>query len=486
MKVASLPNGRKWLTVPSSHLFVRSHHERLWEYIKEAYLNRIKPPEERKRGFERALVLGNSGIGKTVALNYFLLRAIQDGIPVLFETRQTRYYFTNSMAESENVLIVQNLIRFRNDKSVLLLHDHQPHTEPPLIDEGAFTVAPVSPDPMNCKEYRKHYSMSLWMPLPTKSELIAMNSVEPQLESRDLEERVSLYGPIPRLVFAIDQRECQKMLSSKISSFDLGKHYLNMLNQAELPEDKHGLSWWIVHVDAESNLREPSKIRWATDTIFRRVMSHYTSLQHMELERYLAKALHSQPIFASPPTKEYQTWATLKIASGIRVKCYELKLDTIIENVRKGTVLTDNNKKTKDVVVISTKVMQFQLEASEPIPLSSLDVSHIVDNCGTLFFSTNTNEPLCDAALLTNERTLLLLQMTIGREHGIAQNTLNKYMAIAKSKKLTNMVLVFVVPYKSKFELPRSEFNKVVGDENMCISIAVLELRPAEPSFSGV
>jgi len=160
----------------------------------------------------------------------------------------------------------------------------------------------------------------------------------------------------------------------------------------------------------------------------------------------------------------------------------------INEKVRRLTEYIEDYKKPKESLVISKNPMEpFQLESSEPIPVSSLDVAHLVDNCGTLFFSTNPTEPLCDAAVLTKkEKTLLLFQMTIGGEHGISLNTLNKYMADAKYKKVTNMTLVFVVPYKSKFELPRSEFNKVISEQDLCVTIAVLELRPAEPQFSSL
>jgi len=98
-------------------------------------------------------------------------------------------------------------------------------------------VAPVSPDPINYKEYRKHFAIHLWMPLPTRNELVAMNSVELRIDPTELEAQMSLFAPIPRLVFALDQEECRTTLESKISSFDLGKHYLKLLSQAELPED---------------------------------------------------------------------------------------------------------------------------------------------------------------------------------------------------------------------------------------------------------
>ena len=63
LQVASLPEGSQWLTLPSSHLFVRKHYDHLWGFIKEAYLNRMKLPPE--LAFQRVLLFGNSGIGKT-------------------------------------------------------------------------------------------------------------------------------------------------------------------------------------------------------------------------------------------------------------------------------------------------------------------------------------------------------------------------------------------------------------------------------------
>src|SRR5437868_1418239 len=99
-------------------------------------------------------------------------------------------------------------------------------------------------------------------------------------------------------------------------------------------------------------------------------MAHYTSTQHVELERYLAKALRSQPIYASPPTKEYQTWATLKIASGNMSNYFKLKTETIYESVRKGTEYNEEYKKPKQVVVI----------AQEPKILPGTEFDKIVSN----------------------------------------------------------------------------------------------------------
>jgi len=318
--------------------------------------------------------------------------------------------------------------------------------------------------------------LSLWMPLPTLEELIAMNSVEPKIQLSELKKRISLYGPIPQLVFSWDQKGCKRKLSEKISSFDLGVHYLKMLSQAELPEEKHGLSWWIVHVDAEKDLQAPSKIHWASDEICKQVMAHYTTKKYRELEEYLSSTLLNQLPYASPPTIEYQHWATLKIAAGTILHRLKIKNET----VRGGTNYTEDNKTPKNTVVVSDESVgdPIKLEQSEPIPIDSLEVAQL-KKLPRLFYSTNRNEPLCDAAVVIKE-SLYLFQMTIGKTHEITQQSLNKYVADAKTEGLCKLELIFVVPHKAKFVLRQEDFNKIVRTNGPTFKVfcSVLELQP--------
>jgi hypothetical protein len=204
----------KWLALESSNLFVRQSYNRMWQYIEESYFD---------------VVLG------------------------------------------------KKLRQYRKHRDVLVLHDHQPGNEPPLVFDGAFVVAPVSPDLKNYHEYFKHKILDLWMPLTTTSELVAMNSIEPQLEGSELQQRIATYGPIPRQVFAVSQKAFLDKLTGKINSFELGRNFLHMLSNAELPENKHGLSWWIVHVDATKDLQGVSKICWASEDIFNRVITRLST-----------------------------------------------------------------------------------------------------------------------------------------------------------------------------------------------------------------
>jgi hypothetical protein len=271
MRVASLPERIHWLSLDSSHLFVRLCYDLLWEEIYKPFQARIGPEKhDPTKIFSRVIVLGNSGIGKTISLNYILIRALQKGIRVLFETRDTHYYFNGNNIQEESIFSVNTeLENIHCDRAVLLLHDHQACCEPPLIFNGAF-IAPILPDPINYKEFQKHNILELWLPLSTQNELVAMNSIKPNLAFAKLFQRVSLYGEIPRTIFAPNQNTIKRRLDSKISSFKLGKHFLNMLNSAELPESQHGLSWWVVHVSSSSDLQSIHSIKWASDMIHER------------------------------------------------------------------------------------------------------------------------------------------------------------------------------------------------------------------------
>ena len=154
--------------------------------------------------YRRILIVGNPGIGKTASMNYYIAMALRENYPVLIETRDKRYFIDSGAddVQVEDVLIGIKLRAMRFDPSVLFFHDHQPGAEPPIIDSGAFTVAPVSPAIVNLKEYSKHVCLELWMPLPKFEEVLAIKSViRPSMSNDELQRRCDLVGPILRQVF---------------------------------------------------------------------------------------------------------------------------------------------------------------------------------------------------------------------------------------------------------------------------------------------
>lgn len=478
VKVASL-DGMAWLGLRSPHLFVRKPYERLWEYIEESYYERFKPYEDRKSHFGRVLIRGNSGIGKTVALNYFLIRALQKEIPVLFETRNARYFFRGSTVVRESTVLNDRMLaRYRDDRDVLILHDHLPGSEPPLIVDGGFVVAPVSPDIKNFHEFCKHDALKLWMPLPTVEELVAMNSIEPKIPQFELQKRITAYGTITRSVFSEDQQATMCELAGKIMSFEFGRNFLHMLSNAELPENKHGLSWWILHVDATEDLRRVSTIRWASDDIFDRVISRKEINDLSELEEFLANALRSPPLYRTLPTIEYQRWAALKIATGIPLQFYHFDDKPQRKTMKSG--------EDRDVVAPSNQVSEEYCLLSKVMPASTMyDLQifkQLSESRNTLFYSTRSNEPLCDAMVMTKD-TLYLFNMTLGETHDIKKSTFADYVKAVISlnkepdvtSKITKVRLVFVVPHKS-FSLPKSVLDMAPQVPGLEIALAMLEL----------
>lgn len=126
--------------------------------------------------------------------------ALRAGHRVLFETRERRFYFDGDVVQSE-IMGGKALMDYRDDEKVLLLVD--PYPAPPFCH--AFTVAAMAPDPKAYKEWVKNDCAVLQIPPTTKHEVIAMNSVEQNVEPQELENRIAKYGPIPRYVLNEDQ-----------------------------------------------------------------------------------------------------------------------------------------------------------------------------------------------------------------------------------------------------------------------------------------
>ena len=118
---------------------------------------------------DRVLLLGTPGIGKTVSMNYFLHRALNVGYKVLFETREERFYFHDGVVESE-LLEGRVLSNIHGDPAVFFLVDHQQNQPPPFVK--SFTVAAMSPDQRNYKEFVKNRCKVYFVPLPLRARLL--------------------------------------------------------------------------------------------------------------------------------------------------------------------------------------------------------------------------------------------------------------------------------------------------------------------------
>ena len=275
-------------------------------------------------------------------------------------------------------------------------------------------------------------------PLTTMNEIIAMNSVDQRLPLSDLKNRIGIYGPIPRLVFSLNQARTMRTLQIKMGSFDVGPNFKRMIASGELPMEKNGLSWWVVHIDA--NLEEISRIHWASDYIFNCVMTRIANENLSQLEDYIASTLKSRIPHLTPPTAEYQRWAASKIANGTSLTFIHLLGDS------------EQMKKTER---FSRHTMQ-----SVTSTLSCVkDKNTILESQNILFYSNKLTEALCDAIMMTKD-ILYLFQMTIGKKHNINVKTLEKYHKYAKENGVKTC-LVFLVPDEVLFTLPESELAEI-------------------------
>jgi hypothetical protein len=301
------------------------------------------------------------------------------------------------------------------------------------------------------------------MPLPTRQELEAMNSIEPQLSPDVLELRTDYFGPITRICLASTVEEYDKFksaLKQKLHSFRY-KEVSQMIRAATVPTTQaHGLSWWIIHLDATETLKDPI-IYWSSAQIFDQVTSIADEESLAELEDVIADRLRTPSPLIPPPRLEYQKWATYKLALGMDL------------HVRYYTA-DGNLEQTESLVHLAeTKALPFYTYTF------SLEV--LKSNQGKILHSTNPKSVLCDAAVIV-EDTLILIQATTGIDHNLNVDAFKEYAEEAERNKLKKMTLVFVVPAYGGFKVKPKDLNQALEfikiERNFEIKIAVATLVP--------
>ena len=365
-------------------------------------------------------------------------------------------------------MMEKQLKRHHRDPNVLVLHDHQPQSEPPIITNGAFVIAPVSPDARNSKQFRREKCLVRWMPLPTYQELEAMNSIEPHLSSEDLHARINLFGPITRVCLSTTTGEFERYeeeLKSKLQTFRF-KEFSPMLRAATLPTtQEYGLSWWIIHLDAQVTL-DKVIITWGSPQIFDQVLRITDKETLLELEDFLADQLRAPSPLISQPTKEYEVWVANKLAQGLDLRLHYYSKDGILEQIESELRFTKS-----EVTRMST---------------SKFDLEHLKNNPTKLFYSSSA--ALCDIAVII-EDTLILLQSTLGKVHDLSFEGLKKIVNEAFKCELKKIILVYVVPEVKNFKLqpgqinPALEFIKNENRLDIKIAIAMMKPQSIRPNF---
>ena len=448
---ATLPPGFEWFALDSSReLIVRLCYDLVWQEIENAFLDwRSKRLVGKEIKYNRVLILGNSGIGKTASLNFYIVQAVRKKYPVLIETREMRYFIDSGSDDvlSEEIGVIGSLSSKRKDKSVLFFVDHQPNSEPPSLDTGAFAVAPVSPAQANMKEFSKHKCRELWMPLPKLEEMIAMKTViAPDMQDDDFQKRLNLVGCMPRLIFASDFRNVKVKLNTRILEFDVNSFITSsMFTRGLIPRDHDGLSWWIVRVSGQENLEYPLTISWGSDFIRDRVLETQAS-KDINILREASCSMLKSPFADMRPSGYYEKWCVYSLAA--------------------GKVL---NSKTGDI-----KSEIVKLEAHKVIVRSTTPAfKELSDHINQIYYCAGVNNPTYDAAVLyrpnaNGKSQLLLIQVTIGKTHGDFPES----SPIVKEAKQQD------VPVRYIFIVPSSNYLRLTKKQKLKQSIEVCEWNP--------
>ena len=331
MRRAKLKDGHEWLVVDDPRLFIRTHYQTVWDRVEVERNNHLAALQKGTLQDWRILVDGNPGIGKTTSMNYLLMMAVADNIPVLFETTTKRYFFAAEAENGERPDAVWEdmdnaaLKHHRDDPTVLLLHDHKKGTAPPSLGKkGCFTVAAVSPDLSNQGDFVKEGCVHLWMPLTTKAELdvmrpVLMSNVAEANQKGEFDLRVTKFGPITRTVFALDQEEMEKLVRIAVNNFSPDDATSTVFSVG-IPKDRNTVSWKVVHVHATDELTQVESA-FASDAIKSAVELNWFANNLVMSESLLAKHLADRKS-VDPSVdlgKSFEKWAISAMSAGREV-----------------------------------------------------------------------------------------------------------------------------------------------------------------------
>lgn len=111
-----------------------SHSENIYNKIKCSYDYHLFQSNNRSsyvKEDSRCFVIGQSEIGKTVSLNVYIRMAVVDRLDVIVETRSNRYFISKDDILLEPLGGLE-LLAHCDKPDVLIFHDPQANTEPPL------------------------------------------------------------------------------------------------------------------------------------------------------------------------------------------------------------------------------------------------------------------------------------------------------------------------------------------------------------------
>jgi hypothetical protein len=246
------------------------------------------------------------------------------------------------------------------------------------------------------KEFVKHKCLKLWMPLPKLNEIMAMKAViTPDMTHNEFQRKLSLVGRIPRLIFSTHFDDVESDLTRRITNFNISTFIGSaMFDLGIIPLGAVGLSWWIVHVSGQENLKPPLKISWGSESIRDRVLEKQAKMDISVLKDISCSMIKNPPA-DERPTGYYERWCIYSLAAGKELR-----------------------PKIGDVDTESVKLNVHNLVVRSTLP----NFTELTNNINRVYYCAGVNNPSYDAAVLYRptaggELQLLLIQVTIGKTH---------------------------------------------------------------------
>ena len=444
------------------------HSENIYNKIKSSYNYHVLQSNNRssyEKKNSRCLIIGQPGIGKSVSLNVYIRMAIKDGIDVIVETRSDRYFISKDSNDIlEEPLGGTELIAYRRSSDVLIFHDNPYNKDPPLLDNQGYVIAAVTPDYSSFSYFIKQPTLQLWMPLPTLSEIHAMNSLSPHpLSDEIITKRVETVGPLIRYVLDDEDEYNRRVREIEMiaSTFELSNTIIYFLYAGYiLKGDSLERSLNLFLIDGTVDNDEPSRVKWVSNDIKNKALLSNRLLELDDIEEYLLKTWNN-PLFLEQLTGFYEYWVLKKLASK----------ETILKP--KSCV---TNEPTDEIGPTIIRAVKNSCKMS--LTNKVLSIEDLKTNLSVLFYRLEINNPYVDAAALIKKVEgkfeLLLFQAITGSTHTDIplddENGLTIINEAKKHKDIVSIRFIFIVPYLNKFVL--SSMQKKFRPDGVSVEIA--------------
>ncbi|KAJ7603487.1 hypothetical protein FB45DRAFT_960648 [Roridomyces roridus] len=213
--------------------------------IRDEYDNFLMDASAKGQGKWRFFLTGHPGIGKSIDAVYMLCRLISKGQPVFFMPDATSvcYFSQSGVQELESTEINKYMkkmpVELALNASWLLIDNDEPVDWVPRdwVKDGKFTVWTASPEKNRMHHFQKRMDAEIWVMKPWSADEIAAYIVLMNLQRQAIMDKIQMFGPIPRHIFAIQTNTTNSQGINDIINAALDKNFLSSFSTKDGVQD---------------------------------------------------------------------------------------------------------------------------------------------------------------------------------------------------------------------------------------------------------